>query len=235
MESTPQTSDAPAAELQFPWPRATRRLITAAIVFHLLAIVVPPLQLATTSSPVMRSPFVERVGWVFQPYDDLLFLNHGYAFFAPNPGSNFLLWAELEFEDGRAPRVVELPDIGRRFPRLMYHRHFMLSEHFNGAFPGPEPVNAPADVTNRWQGMQDLFERREAAIIAQLKAQYGASEVHLERWEHRPPTTFEYFEQQVPLDARPLYRRTDLPPPDSERANSERANSERQEVGTDGQ
>ncbi|MEO1972533.1 MAG: hypothetical protein ABGX07_13310 [Pirellulaceae bacterium] len=68
------------------WRLPVRRLVTAGLVFHLLAVVVPPLQLATTSSPVMRSPFMDQVGWVFQPYDGALFLNRGYAFFAPNPG-----------------------------------------------------------------------------------------------------------------------------------------------------
>jgi hypothetical protein len=182
-------------------------VVTAILVFHLMAIVIPPLQLATTSSPVMTSPFIERVSWVFQPYDDAMFLNHGYAFFAPNPGSSFLLRAHLEFDDGREPLVVNLPDADQRTPRLLYHRYFMLSEHFNAAFPGNvEPVDASPTVIRQWRRARDLFQRREESILAHLKFAYDASEVRLERLEHRQPTTFEYFEEDQPLDAPTLYR-----------------------------
>ncbi|MEO2009896.1 MAG: hypothetical protein ABGX22_14565 [Pirellulaceae bacterium] len=204
------------------WRLPVRRLVTAGLVFHLLAVVVPPLQLATTSSPVMRSPFMDQVGWVFQPYDDALFLNHGYAFFAPNPGSNFLLYAVLEFTDGRQPIIVRLPDTDQRFPRLMYHRYFMLSEHFNGAYPGyEEPVDAPAELVVGWKRSRQIFKQREASMIRHLTEKYGASRVTLERWEHRPPSTIEMFQGRIPIDAPELYRRVD-----SDRGN-ERAKSGR--------
>ena len=131
-----------------------------------------------------------------------MFLNHGYAFFAPNPGSSFLLRAHLEFDDGREPLVVNLPDADQRTPRLLYHRYFMLSEHFNAAFPGNvEPVDASPTVIRQWRRARDLFQRREESILAHLKFAYDASEVRLERLEHRQPTTFEYFEEDQPLDA----------------------------------
>jgi hypothetical protein len=202
--------DTPASSENDTWQLPVRRLVTAVLVFHLLAVVVPPMQLATTTSPVMRSPFMERIGWLFQPYDDVLYLNHGYAFFAPNPGSNFLLVARLQFRDGREPLVIRLPDVDQRFPRLMYHRHFMLSEHFNGAYPGSaEPINATAEVKAGWRRSHQLFEKREASIIQHLTEAYGASHVTLERWEHRPPSTVEMFQRQMPMDALELYRRVD--------------------------
>lgn len=208
---SPHPSNATADDSPPPstWPRTTRRLITALLVFHLIAVVIPPLQLATTSSPIMSSPFVDRISWVFRPYDDALFLNHGYAFFAPNPGSNFLLRARLEFTDGRPAQWVSLPDVERQAPRLMYHRHFMLSEHFHGADPGAIPADASPAARGRWRAMREVFLRREQAIIEHLKQKYGASEVTIERWEHRPPTTYEYFQEGVPLDSPRLYRSVD--------------------------
>lgn len=200
-------SSRPTSTSEAPWPKSTRRLVTALLVFHLLAVMVPPLQLATTSSPVMTSPFVERVSWIFQPYDDAMFLNHGYAFFAPNPGSSFLLRAHLEFDDGRMPMVIDLPDVDRQTPRLLYHRYFMLSEHFNGAYPGvAEPVDTPPELIRQWRAAQDEYQRREESIISHLKHRYGAVQVRLERREHRLPTTFEFFEENVPLDSPESYR-----------------------------
>ena len=37
---------------------------------------------------------------VFRPYLEAAYLDHGYAFFAPDPGPSHLVRYELEFDDG---------------------------------------------------------------------------------------------------------------------------------------
>ena len=64
---------------------------------------------------------------------DLAHLRNGYRFFAPEPGfSSSRLLCELEFADGPARSEV-YPDRDVHWPRLRYHRHFMLAEQIRPA------------------------------------------------------------------------------------------------------
>lgn len=63
-------------------------------------------------------------------YLQLLYLNHGYHFFSPDPAGSTLISYEATLPDG----TVEWNRIPNReiWPRLNYHRHFMLTEHMAG-------------------------------------------------------------------------------------------------------
>ena len=106
-----------------PWealPKWGRRAITCWLLFHLFAIFIAPASVAPASD-------LARAGWnVCRPYLQALYLNHGYHFFAPDPGESTLLAFTVETADGR---IVEDVIPHRRIqPRLLYHRHFMLTE-----------------------------------------------------------------------------------------------------------
>jgi hypothetical protein len=106
-----------------PWealPRWGRRAITCWLLFHLFAIFIAPASVAPASD-------LARAGWnICRPYLQALYLNHGYHFFAPDPGESTLLAFSVETADGR---IVEDVIPHRRIqPRLLYHRHFMLTE-----------------------------------------------------------------------------------------------------------
>ena len=94
---------------------------------------------------------------------EILYLNHGFHFFAPEPEESTLLSYEAERPDGTVIRG-RIPDPAVS-PRLLYHRYFMLTEHMR---------NAPEDL-------QDLWHRSYAA---QIGRQYGASRVSLVRQTH---------------------------------------------------
>jgi hypothetical protein len=90
---------------------------------------------------------------VYRPYITALYLDHSYKFFAPNPGDSHLLRYDLYFADGtsRVGRDDQiLPDRHGHWPRLLYHRHFMLTEFINlpdiwmldGLPPGALPAGA---------------------------------------------------------------------------------------------
>src|SRR5688500_19151420 len=56
------------------------KLASALIALHLLAVWVAPFAVPPSS------PFAQTVATAFRPYLEAAFLNHGYKFFAPDPG-----------------------------------------------------------------------------------------------------------------------------------------------------
>ena len=56
-------------------------------------------------------------------------MRHGYRFFAPDPGPSHLILYEVSLENGETASG-RFPDQNVHRPRLLYHRFFMISEHF---------------------------------------------------------------------------------------------------------
>lgn len=79
------------------------------------------------TNPISTEELTGPLGRWLAPVHQVLYLSHGYRFFAPDPGPSHLLVYRLHYPDGR---VLErrLPDPQRHWPRLLYHRWFMLSE-----------------------------------------------------------------------------------------------------------
>ncbi len=95
------------------------------ILLHLTAVWVGPFSVPPSS------PLAQTVANWFRPYLQATFLNHGYKFFAPDPGPTHLVRYELELADGTARSGV-FPNLQEQQPRLLYHRHMMLSERLDG-------------------------------------------------------------------------------------------------------
>jgi hypothetical protein len=123
-DSRPQT-DRAVAELPGPWRNVwVRRGVTVLLLLHLSAVVIAPLAVAPTS-------YLAGSAWsLFQPYLEAAFLNHGYHFFAPEPGPSHLIRFEARLADGTTVNG-EFPNKLENRPRLLYHRHFMLTEFVN--------------------------------------------------------------------------------------------------------
>ncbi len=182
------TKKKPVADLDAPaLRRSTRTIISVLLVFHLTAIFVPPFFFETTSGGE-SSPFARQLLALFQQYVDAAFLNHGYAFFAPDPGPSHLVRYRLEFDDGRPPVEQTFPDISRHWPRLLYHRHFMLAEQLHSDFVPPEPPPGldPEQLRN-WQRGRDRYVAKWESYKNHLTAKYGAARVELVRIEHLLP------------------------------------------------
>ena len=132
------TPDAGNSEVGKPLPLELRAIASFLLVFHLTAIVVAPWAVAPAS-------MLSRQCWdFFQPYLEVAYLNHGYHFFAPEPGPSHLVRYELELPDGTRKEGV-FPNREQHKPRLLYHRHFMFSEFLNTLIVGeadPELVKA---------------------------------------------------------------------------------------------
>jgi hypothetical protein len=116
-----------------------RRLLIWAVnvwlVYHISAIIIAPAAVAPSS------PLIQAVWRVFHPYLDLLFLNHGYHFFAPEPTESTLLAFAAERADGTVV-TGRIPSPSTK-PRLLFHRHFMLTEHMR---------DAPEELQKEWIG-----------------------------------------------------------------------------------
>jgi hypothetical protein len=185
-----------------PWRPWLKLLASALIAFHLPAVFWGPLAFACAGSPLTDSVFA-----VLRPYLDALYLNHGYSFFAPDVGPSRLVRYKVEFADGREAITGVFPNLATEQPRLLYHRHFMLSEALSNRFappdpppePTPPPLTASAAEKARHRAVQQEFARELAAWQHQrrqyeamwksfeqhLLAQYGGSKVTLTRVEHR--------------------------------------------------
>src|SRR5262249_1195630 len=145
----------------WPSPRWRRAVVSTWLVFHLAAIIIAPAAVAPSSDLIRWAS-----DW-FRPYLGLLYLDHGYHFFAPEPAESTLLAFVAERADGTTVRG-RIPDRATR-PRLLYHRYFMLTEHMNDA---PEEF-------------RDLWHESYAQHIGR---QYGATRVTLIQQTHKLPT-----------------------------------------------
>lgn len=134
-------------------------LISLWLVFHVLSVFLSP------ASMEPSSPLLIRGHRLTEPYSAVLFLNHGYHYFAPDPGSSTLIGYSMT-RDGDTAISGRIPDPAI-FPRLLYHRYFMLAENI-WAFPEPTQ-----------KAMLEAYARHFAR-------QSGTGRVALSRISHQP-------------------------------------------------
>src|SRR5262245_40519274 len=121
-------TDPPADRLATHW----RALISALILLHLTAVIAAPMAVGPSSE------LQQNLAAAVHPYLDACYLNHGYRFFCPEPGPGHLVRYRLEGPE----QTGKFPDRQTQWPRLFYHRHFMLSEKLANMFV-PEQVPPP--------------------------------------------------------------------------------------------
>jgi hypothetical protein len=138
-------------------------LVNVWLVYHLTAIVLAPWSVPPASRLVQNA--WRAVG----PYDQVLFLNHGYHYFAPEPGNSTLVAYLLEMPDG-SRLSGKIPNPGIK-PRLFYHRHFMLTEYL-----------ASDDLT------PELRTELVRSMARELCRENNARRITLSQVTHRLPT-----------------------------------------------
>src|SRR5438132_13994609 len=94
----PKTPD-PFPKRPALWVKAAISLLLA---LHLSAVFIAPFA-AACNVRGSSSPLADVAYRALRPYIAALFLDHGYFFFAPNPGPNHLVEYKVEFADGRPP------------------------------------------------------------------------------------------------------------------------------------
>ncbi len=133
------------------WHPAWRWMVSLLIVVHVAAVFSAPWDLSTLAalppgyqmgtdnlgrqvslppmdSEVWQQPIVPRnLRRFFRHYLNLMYLNHGYEFFAPDPGGSNLIRYQIRDSGGQEIAKGQFPDLTQQWPRLLYHRHMMLA------------------------------------------------------------------------------------------------------------
>jgi len=158
-----------------PWPAGLKAIVSIAILLHLGAVIVAPL-----AGPPPATRLANRLIQPLRPYIGLLYLGHGYRFFAPDPGPGHSIAFRGTREDGRTFEVV-LPDPVRDRPRLFYHRRFMVSEKLAALVP---PADAPQEI--QLQAKRD-WGPLVLGVARQLLREHDGLRVTLSLVEHPLP------------------------------------------------
>jgi hypothetical protein len=191
------------------WTHPRRRLASALILAHLATVFIAP-----WSAPPPAPLLAGRAARVVSPYLQAAYLNHGYRFFAPDPGPSHLVRYELVGADGSAIRG-RIPDPAKHRPRLLYHRHFMITEMLFNRLnlieeipPDAElPSSERAAIERENQLVRQSVQSVLQGIAQQLLDQYDGQRVQLYLVEHAIPYPQDVL-QGMRLDSPELY--TDL-------------------------
>lgn len=178
---------------------AVRAIASVFIAYHVSAIIVAPWSASPSSS------LAQTAAIPFQPYLQLGYLNHGYHFFAPEPGPSHLVRYELEMPDGSVKKGT-FPDKNEHQPRLFYHRHFMLTE-FLMQFPPDEKSMRQWEKQPDWRLQQVTEGQRVLATgyADHLLHKHDAKRVKLYLVRHDFPSPMD-VEAGMKLDDPQLYR-----------------------------
>ncbi len=186
-------------------PAWVQRLLGCALILHLICLVAEPLCYFSRSETRGISPEFLGVRRLFAPYVEVLYLDHGYFFFAPNPGPSHL----IEYSIAPQESVRRIPDRTRQWPRLLYHRYFMLSEFYDQSFV-PSSISAeeqkdPA-IAAQWRTERNRYEQIQASLRKSLEYSEGSPVSELVRKERLPPDEYQFFVEHWPIDDPRLLR-----------------------------
>ncbi len=190
MNSSMEESSPNAAAPANAWSPQAKLVVSALVAVHLAAVFIAPMSFAVRPG----SPAIDPLRAAFRPYIQALFLDHGYAFFAPDPGPSHLVEYELTFADGRASETGRFPDVKQHVPRLLYHRHFMLSESLQTYYvPAIAPrVERESDDYRHWRAARDDYNALRDSYAKHLTQAHHAerARVHRIRHDFLPPAQF---------------------------------------------
>ncbi|MCC9605067.1 hypothetical protein LOC68_24820 [Blastopirellula sp. JC732] len=198
----------PRPQPRIVWSGAVRGWVSVFILLHVTALFVGP-----WASPPPSSYLSQQVEKLYEPYLRTVFLkDHGYRFFAPNPGASHLVRYELLDADGKKLGEGRFPNLEVHWPRLLYHRHFMISESLNNVTSIPAeapPADAPADVRASYEKAVRLRDSYFESIARYLAYHYDAPQVKLILIEHGIPHPLDVAEG-MPLSDPSLYREREV-------------------------
>ena len=178
----------PRTDRRSPWPPAVRAVVSLGLLTYFAAVILPPL-----AGPAPASDLAVAALQPVRPLVGALFLGHGYRFFAPDPGPGHSIRWSMVMADGSI-RQGSIPDRDTDWPRLLYHRRFMISEKIASLVPPPD---APEEVRQQSRGeWQPLVKD----VAGQLLRRHGGSQVTLQMIEHYLPTPEEVIRSEQGSD-----------------------------------
>ena len=181
-----------------PWTPLARGLASVALVAYMAAVIVPPL-----AGPPPASDLARALIQPLRPLIGLLHLGHGYRFFAPDPGPGHSIRWRLERSDGSTLSGT-IPDRDLDWPRLLYHRRFMISEKIAAMVPLPgASEEVRRDAKREWLPLVK-------GVAGQLLDRHGGGRVELTLVEHYLPDPDELLPPPAGAAARDAADRADL-------------------------
>lgn len=181
----------PSAQNEPPvaFSTATRTVLSLLIALHLAAVFLGPF--ATPVNQNGSRPLARQLsGWLGR-YAEAAYLNNGYKFFAPNPGPSHVIRYVAVLPDGSQVEQT-FPDPERHWPRLFYHRHFMLTEKL--PFPPPE-----GQEDREHPFSKALREEWSKSYARRILDKHGAEKVILFHRQHYLPRMQEIREGLDPF------------------------------------
>jgi hypothetical protein len=149
--------------------------VSFALVVYFAAVISAPL-----SGPPPASELSQVILQPFRPLLGALYLGHGYRFFAPNPGPGHTIRWTVTLPDG-STQTGKTPDAESDWPRLMYHRRFMVAEKISVHVPPPfAPQEARDEAKRDWLPLVK-------GVAANLLRSTGGDRITLELVEHYLP------------------------------------------------
>jgi len=162
-----------------PWTPLARGIASFAVLTYMAAVIVPPL-----AGPPPASDLARALIQPLRPLVGLLHLGHGYRFFAPDPGPGHSIRWRLERSDGSTLSGT-IPDRERDWPRLLYHRRFMISEKIAAMIPLPAASEeVRREAKREWLPLVK-------GVAGQLLDRHGGGRVELTLVEHYLPDPVE--------------------------------------------
>lgn len=182
------------------WSGPLRVAVSIAVLIHLTLVFCVPLSMVEPGSPL--------AGWLvsnLRPYVQAGNISHGYAFFAPDPGRwSHLIRYRIEFNDGRAAIEGTMPSLNEQWPRLLYHRHFMLTEQLGALASRVDELNSfEAPAEQRAAAERELRDLASSYARHLLHA-HGADHVSIDLVRHNVPTYIDVRDGRT-LDDESLY------------------------------
>lgn len=138
---------------------AFKLIISVLVIWHVTAVFLAPMSIPPSSPLVTEIAQTAPIQW----YLDLLYINHGYDFFAPDPSNGHLIRYQLFDSGGKVIEEGEFPNKQANWPRLLYHRYFMLADQCQVGDETEAKENAWRDEFLKAYARQLLREHPAAA------------------------------------------------------------------------
>ncbi|MEQ1829346.1 MAG: hypothetical protein ABL921_25505 [Pirellula sp.] len=157
-------------------------VLLALIAVHLLGVVSEPLRFFSRTELGGEAPEFSLLASITRPYSQWLYLDHGYFFFAPNPGPGHLVqysYSETSKTNAEPKKTTAIfPDRTKHRPRLLYHRYFMLSEFYHSRYAPSqvtEELKRDKEFMARWNLDNHFYKQLQSSIKKSLHRSSGAA------------------------------------------------------------
>lgn len=147
------------------WSPRRKQIISVLLLLHCIAIFAAPM-----AGPPPASELSRYVASWFEPYLHGAYFNHGYRFFAPNPGPSHLVRYEVTLADG-STESHRFPSTDEQWPRLFYHRHFMVAERVNQLVSMPTAEEWALEMRDQRALADELMRAGHANLAREIEVE----------------------------------------------------------------